>query len=72
VPALLTMAGHFSCGLNEDGPDALPYVRLATIPDRLTLRVVLKRGLDSSSWDADSGYSAFQRMAAVMRVRPLG
>ena len=33
---------------------------------------VLKRGLASSSGDADSGCSAFQRIAAVIRVRPLG
>ena len=33
---------------------------------------VLKSGLASSSGDADSGCSAFQRMAAVIRVRPLG
>jgi len=29
-------------------------------------------GLAISSWFANSGCSAFQRMAAVMRVRPLG
>ena len=29
-------------------------------------------GLAISPWFADSGCSAFQRMAAVMRVRPLG
>jgi hypothetical protein len=33
---------------------------------------VLKRGLASSSVDADSGCSAFQRIVAVIRVRPLG
>jgi hypothetical protein len=33
---------------------------------------VLKSGLASSSGDAVSGCSAFQRIAAVMRVRPLG
>ncbi len=33
---------------------------------------VPKRGLASSSGDANSGCSAFQRIAAVIRVRPLG
>ena len=32
----------------------------------------LRIGLATSSGDADCGCSAFQRMAAVMRVRPLG
>ena len=33
---------------------------------------VVNIGLASSSSDAASGCSAFQRMAAVIRVRPLG
>jgi hypothetical protein len=33
---------------------------------------VLNRGLANSSGDAVSGCSAFQRIAAVIRVRPLG
>ena len=32
----------------------------------------VKSGLAISSADVDCGCSAFQRMAAVMRVRPLG
>jgi hypothetical protein len=34
--------------------------------------LAVKSGLAISSVDVDCGCSAFQRMAAVMRVRPLG
>ena len=40
--------------------------------DRLVLRGGIEEGPGQLCGDADSRYSAFQRMAAVMRVRPLG
>ena len=63
---------------------AFPKMWLCTIPisqsrasldiDRrlLTSHFALKIGRDNSSADADFGCSAFHRIAAVMRVRPLG